>query len=422
MSERLKSVPKGDTANVGSVYMCLTIHMQEMNRKPVPRKSSLLEGRIPEYINTPQFSVQRPQWWLRQEDFWANQFRLVKHQGVAPCMWVCKNACIAGWESCTSDHEVILNGVSDVQRGLTEPVKQQNKTNGQQQKTALMSSVVTCSSCEKEFDTAGTGDPVRCEVCGNTLYCSASCERTHRTTHAPNCRKPLGETGPVKSESEFETITHGWVIVLPAGNTRKPYAKLIPAGEGPSFEAVKQILGARSEREMKQWQAKRGDLVHGDIFIMVKVNNPQDEPNLRAAAITVDIVAEGANGALQDTEGPNVRIRGDAVAIRWGLVIESGNRIRMCQKRGIRDFGWKDFDNMYGYFQYFQMLEARKAMCCVFPNTPAGQQQGMSLMNMTLQAMNGRHKSNEEEVERMIERERGRGRGGGRGGYRPGNR
>ena len=194
----------------------------------------------------------------------------------------------------------------------------------------------------------------------------------------------------------------------------KPYAKLIPASEIDSVHAVQKMLGAESKSELKQWQAMRGEN-RMDVFIVSRVGNPSAPPNPRASAIVTDIEGPAAKGrgSMIDVEGPNVLIRGDAIAMRWGFIYDGGqNRVRICQKRGIRDFGWKDFDNKWGYFQMALLPGTNLAAATPLPNTPEGLRQGMSLMNMISEAFRGRDIS-EEDVFESCEREQALNRGGG---------
>ena len=91
----------------------------------------------------------------------------------------------------------------------------------------------------------------------------------------------------------------------------------------------------------------------------------------------------------------------------------------MCQKRGIRDFGWKDFDSKWGYFQMAMYPGTNLAMAIPLPNTPEGLRQGMMLMNMVSEAGRGR-KFSEEEVVENCAREQALNRGGAGGGGRGG--
>ena len=357
----------GSTITMGSRLQAVTLHLQDMSSQRATM-STISKLTIPDYADTPEWLIQRPKWWLLMEELWGGQFRNFQSTGVPACLWVCKDACVAA-EACELDHEGILRGVSAVVRGLAEPLKEQNKTEGQKlmKRTddfpTLLSSKVTCSGCDTVMDVSERKDPDRCPVCGNTVYCSRACLASHQPAHAPHCRPPLGITKIEASMAAFETITHGWVIVLPGGNELKPYAKLIPASELESLRAVQKMLGVESDHlwgdiagghrpKLKQWQAMRGDN-RMDLFIVSRVGNPSAPPNPRASAIVTDIEGPAAKGrgSMIDVEGPNVLIRGDAIAMRWGFNDGGPNRVRTCQKRGIRDFGWKDFDDKWGYFQ-----------------------------------------------------------------------
>jgi hypothetical protein len=373
--------------------------------------SSAKPSRIPDYV-VPATKLDRPRWWQRQEDLWSSQLTLFKETSTLPCLWVAKNACVAG-PLCELDHELIMRRVSDVEFNLMDFQKgAADNIKGPQQPPTLLKNTVACSACPQIHEDQKM---LRCAQCGNTAYCSAACRGAHESVHRRSCRPHLGLCTKVEvSEDAFEVMDEAWVMVLPADENRRPFAALVPQAEVPSVMAIEKLLGVESPEGLATRLAARdkwgwsigdfraltvGPVCRGEGFRLdlTLVSRRRDTcrnwmqlpPNLRASALITDI-EQDPSGSLLDVEGPQVKIRGDAVVCRWGIVSDdpSQRRLRFCQKRGLRDFAYRDYDERWGIFTIAKLEGTGKAMCLPTGNNPQGERLAVQLMEQLSNQVN----------------------------------